>query len=231
MIDLVMIWFEQVPPTSNIATVHDITIADNILKGTPGCPIAFPGKQRGILCYADVDAPGFNLQIHNNQISTVFLALDLNYFRDSLISNTTVTAPTGAGNFLAALTWMTNSSLRGLSCGQRTDEHAIQCLSISPGAGASTMPRPSDNLSLSGIDVVTAPTKSCVLLNCGNSFTISDVRSASSKHFVQCGGAKASSIRCMVGGLTGAVTGPACAGGIAVPWTAVPLDAAECGVH
>jgi hypothetical protein len=209
------------PASSPFATVHDITVADNILQGDPTgkSPKAFPGKQRGILAYADVGAQGYNLQLHNNQISTCFLAMDLNYFRNSVITDTSVFSPIAAGNFLAAMTWITDSSLCGLTCAEVTDDHAVQCLDVSPGSGAATVRRPSDRLSISKVHAATASGKSIVSLNCGSEFIVSSVRTSRAQHFVLCGGPKAGAIRCTVGGLSGVVTGTACGGGTIVPWS------------
>eukprot|EP01045_Picozoa_sp_COSAG04_P020771 COSAG04_NODE_2165_length_4644_cov_3.313022_2_plen_861_part_00 len=209
-----------VPPSSPFATVHDITVSDNVLQGDPTgrSPKSFPGKQRGILAYADVGAPGYNLQIHGNQISSCFLAMDLNYFRHSAISDTTVFSPLSPGNFLAALTWITDSALRGLTCGASVDDHAVQILDVSPGAGASTVRRPSDRLSLSDINA-DAPGKSVVFLGCGTEFVVSSITTSHAQHFVACGGP--SPARCTVGGLAGSAAGAPCEGVTVVPWSRV----------
>ena len=76
-------------------------------------------------------------------------------------------------------------------------------------------------MSIRAVHAATKPgaQRSVVYLGCGTAFTITDVQvSGGAQHFVMCDPKTEGRVRYTVGGLSGAVAGAACVGGVRVPW-------------
>lgn len=194
------------PVAGAFSTIHNISVTGNHCHAKNGNPTI-----RGILCYADVSAPGYAIDISGNTADNVFLGMDVNYLTDSTFSKNKVNSFQGPSGFTAAvLTYCVGCELDGLLVRAGTDDHAV----IVRNMGANV----SDRCTVKGVKTFTVPnSKSVVYIQAGIIHTVFDIETNSAKWAVEVGSA---STMYHAAGITGNYVSGVTSGGTKLVWQA-----------